>query len=49
MILTTTVEKIYDIADIKDSGFFLLEYLQGRFKISCVLTKEIEMKEVCTV
>jgi hypothetical protein len=46
MTMTTMVEKIYDIADIKDSRFFLLESEDSGIY---VLTKKIEMKEVCTV
>jgi hypothetical protein len=40
------VEKIPDIADIKGSGFFLLESEDSGIYI---LTKKIKMKEVCTV
>jgi len=46
MTVTIMVEKIYDIADIKDSKFFLLESEDSGIY---VLTKKIEMKEVCTV
>jgi hypothetical protein len=46
MTVTIMLKKIYDIADIKDSRFILLESEDSRVY---VLRKKMEMKEVCTV